>query len=153
MFVFISRQIYIQNNEINKFFLRLIQNWFPNLYPTNSFTRFSIFFGIHTHKIWCLHNYDKCHNLITPSSWTKLNTPMNPKQFVRISNIIGILSIVFLTYWIFTFVTIEFFGLKIFRQNLTEIFYLSVTGILALLVCALIVNLSLIHISEPTRPL
>jgi hypothetical protein len=86
---------------------------------------------------------------------------MNPKQFVRISNIIGILSIVFLTYWIFTFVTIEFFGLKIFRQNLTEIFYLSVTGILALLVCALIVNImfNLTRIAqkhnqdEPAKPI
>jgi len=59
---------------------------------------------------------------------------MNPKQLIRISNIIGIVAIVLLIYWIFTFILIEVFGLKVFRQNMTESFYFSVLGILALLI-------------------
>lgn len=66
---------------------------------------------------------------------------MNPKQLVRLSNIIGITSIVLLIYWVFTFITIEVFGLKVFRENLTETFYMSILGILALMAGALIVNI------------
>jgi hypothetical protein len=66
---------------------------------------------------------------------------MNPKQLVRLSNIIGIISIVLLIYWVFTFITIEVFGLKVFRENLTETFYMSVLGILALMAGALIINI------------
>lgn len=66
---------------------------------------------------------------------------MNPKQIVRLSNIIGIVSILLLLYWIFTFIIIEVFGLKVFRENLTETFYMSILGILALMAGALIVNI------------
>lgn len=66
---------------------------------------------------------------------------MNPKQLVRLSNIIGIISIVLLVYWVFTFITIEVFGLKVFRENLTESFYMSILGILALMSGALIINI------------
>lgn len=66
---------------------------------------------------------------------------MNPKQLVRLSNTIGIISIVLLIYWVFTFITIEVFGLKVFRENLTQTFDISVLGILALMVGALIINI------------
>jgi nicotinamide riboside transporter PnuC len=66
---------------------------------------------------------------------------MNPKQLVRLSNIIGVISIILLIYWVFTFTTIEVFGLKVFRENLTESFYMSVLGILALMAGALIINI------------
>lgn len=66
---------------------------------------------------------------------------MNPKQLVRLSNIIGIIAIVLLIYWVFTFITIEVFGLKVFRENLTETFYMSVLGILALMAGALFINI------------
>lgn len=66
---------------------------------------------------------------------------MNAKQIVRLSNIIGITSILLLLYWVFTFIVIEVFGLKVFRQNMTESFYLSILGILALMAGSLIVNL------------
>ena len=66
---------------------------------------------------------------------------MNPKQIVRLSNLIGIVSILLLLYWIFTFIVIEVFGLKVFRENLTETFYMSILGILALMAGALIVNI------------
>jgi len=65
---------------------------------------------------------------------------MNPKKLVRYSNIIGIVSIILLVYWVFTFITIQVFGLKIFKENLTQSFYLSVLGILALMTGALMIN-------------
>ena len=66
---------------------------------------------------------------------------MNAKQIVKLSNIIGITSILLLVYWVFTFIMIQVFGLKVFRENMTETFYLSVLGILALMTGSLIVNL------------
>ena len=66
---------------------------------------------------------------------------MNPKQLVQLSNLIGTIAIVLLIYWVFTFITIEVFGLKVFRENLTETFYMSVLGILALMTGALIINI------------
>jgi len=65
---------------------------------------------------------------------------MNNKALVKLSNIIGITSIVLLVYWVFIFISITVFGLKVFRENLTETFYLSVVGILALMFGALIIN-------------
>ena len=65
---------------------------------------------------------------------------MNNKTIVRLSNIIGITSIILLVYWVFIFISITVFGLKFFRENLTETFYLSVVGILALMLGALIIN-------------
>jgi len=65
---------------------------------------------------------------------------MTPKKLVKLSNIIGITAIILLVYWVFTFITIEVFGLKVFRENMTETFYLSVLGILALMVGSLILN-------------
>ncbi|MEN2490258.1 hypothetical protein AAYQ05_20815 [Flavobacterium sp. B11] len=66
---------------------------------------------------------------------------MNAKQIVKLSNIIGIASILLLVYWVFTFIVIQVFGLKVFRENMTESFYLSILGILALMAGSLIVNL------------
>ena len=66
---------------------------------------------------------------------------MNPKFLIKISNIIGLISIGLLVYWVFTFVLILVFGLKIFRQYMTEIFMLSILGILALMGGALILNI------------
>src|SRR5688572_6615960 len=65
---------------------------------------------------------------------------MNNKSLVRLSNIIGISSIILLVYWVFIFISITVFGFKVFRENLTETFYLSVVGILALMLGALIIN-------------
>lgn len=65
---------------------------------------------------------------------------MNNKSLVRLSNIIGIISIILLVYWVFVFISITVFGLKVFRENITETFYLSVVGILALMAGSLIIN-------------
>ncbi|MDJ1499640.1 hypothetical protein [Xanthocytophaga agilis] len=66
---------------------------------------------------------------------------MNNKAIVRLSNIIGIVSIISLVYWVFIFISITVFELKIFRENITETFYLSVVGILALMFGSLIINI------------
>lgn len=66
---------------------------------------------------------------------------MNPKNFVKLSNIFGTISIILLIYWVFVFISIEVFGLKVFRENMTETFYMSILGILALMLGALIINI------------
>ena len=65
---------------------------------------------------------------------------MRNSTLVKISNTIGIVSILLLVYWVFIFISIEVFGFKIFRENLTETFYMSILGILALMFGALIIN-------------
>lgn len=66
---------------------------------------------------------------------------MNPKKLVKLSNNIGIFAIILLIYWVFIFITIQVFGLKVFKENITETFYLSILGILALMTGALIINI------------
>jgi hypothetical protein len=66
---------------------------------------------------------------------------MNPKALVKVSNTIGVISIILLIYWVFVFMTVEVFELKVFRENITETFYLSILGILALMIGALIINI------------
>lgn len=66
---------------------------------------------------------------------------MNNKRLVSLSNIIGIASIILLIYWVFVFISITVFDLKVFRENMTETFYLSVFGILALMFGALMINI------------
>lgn len=69
-----------------------------------------------------------------------LKEAMNSKQLVKLSNIIGVISIILLIYWVFTFIVIEVFGLKIFREILSESFFMSILGILALMTGALMIN-------------
>lgn len=66
---------------------------------------------------------------------------MKPKVIVKLSNIIGVISIILLIYWVFIFIVTEVFGFKVFRQNMTETFYLSILGILALMTGALMINI------------
>ncbi|MDR3046260.1 MAG: hypothetical protein LBU51_01425 [Bacteroidales bacterium] len=75
---------------------------------------------------------------------------MNKKKLVKFSNIIGLIAIILLIYWVFVFISVEVFGLKVFRENLTESFYFSIMGILALMFGALIINvmLNLTRIAE-----
>lgn len=49
-------------------------------------------------------------------------------------------SMALLLYWVFTFSCVTIFGLKVFRENITQAFGLSILGILALLAGSLIVN-------------
>ena len=75
---------------------------------------------------------------------------MNKDRLIKISNIIGLVSIILLVYWVFVFICITVFGLKIFKENITESFYLSIIGILALMFGALMINImfNLTKISE-----
>jgi general stress protein CsbA len=66
---------------------------------------------------------------------------MNYRTLVKLSNIIGIASIIALVYWVFIFITIMVFGLKVFKENITETFFLSILGILALMAGALMLNI------------
>ena len=66
---------------------------------------------------------------------------MNNNKISKIANIIGIVSITLLVYWVFTFILITVFGLKVFKENMTEIFYLSVLGILALMSGSLMISI------------
>ncbi|STZ63126.1 Uncharacterised protein [Moraxella lacunata] len=68
---------------------------------------------------------------------------MNHKQLVKATNIIAILGILGLIYWVFGFILIQVFGLKVFEKNLTEMFGFSILGILAVLAGALILNIML----------
>lgn len=68
---------------------------------------------------------------------------MNNKFLVKLSNAIGLISIVLLVYWVFTFIVITVFNFKVFRENMTETFYLSVLGIIALMLGSLIINIML----------
>ncbi len=65
---------------------------------------------------------------------------MNLKTLVKISNIVATVSILLLIYWVFIFVTVEVFGLKVFRENMSQTFSLSVLGILALMGGSLMIN-------------
>lgn len=78
---------------------------------------------------------------------------MNNKGLVRLSNIVGMVSILLLIYWVFIFITIQVFGLKVFRKNITEIFYMSIMAILALMLAALIINImfNLTRIAEKNQ--
>lgn len=78
---------------------------------------------------------------------------MNPKLLVKISNIIGIVAILALIYWVFTFALVNIFGLKIFRENLTETFVMSILGIIALMGGALMLNImfNLTRIAEKNQ--
>ncbi len=66
---------------------------------------------------------------------------MNPKRIVKLSNMIGIVSILLLVYWVFIFVSMEVFGFRVFRENLTQTFYLSIFGIISLMAGALMISI------------
>lgn len=65
------------------------------------------------------------------------------RKLVKVSNIIGIISIVLLVYWVFAFMLIEVFGLKVFRENISQTFAMSILGIVALMAGALMLNIML----------
>jgi hypothetical protein len=68
---------------------------------------------------------------------------MNKDRIIKISNAVGIISIVLLIYWVFIFISITVFDFKIFKENITESFYFSIIGILSLMFGALMINIML----------
>lgn len=65
---------------------------------------------------------------------------MNLRTLVKLSNIVASISVLLLIYWVFIFVSVEVFGFRIFRENLSQTFGMSVLGILALMGGALMIN-------------
>lgn len=65
---------------------------------------------------------------------------MNLKTLVKLSNIVATISILLLIYWVFIYVSAEVFGFRIFRENITQTFSMSVLGILALMGGSLMLN-------------
>lgn len=65
---------------------------------------------------------------------------MNPDKMIKWTNRIALLSITLLIYWVFIYISITVFDFKVFRENITETFYLSVLAILALMFGAIVVN-------------
>ncbi len=65
---------------------------------------------------------------------------MNLKTLVKLSNIVALVAIVLLIYWVFVFISVEVFGLKIFRENIPQTFAMSVLGIFALMAGSLMIN-------------
>ncbi len=66
---------------------------------------------------------------------------MNTDKIIKWTNRIALLSITLLIYWVFVFISITVFDFKVFRENITEIYYLSILGILALMLGAIVVNI------------
>lgn len=66
---------------------------------------------------------------------------MDKKRIAGMANIIGMISIGLLVYWVFAFILITVFDLKVFKENLTETFYVSVLGILALMFGSLMISI------------
>jgi hypothetical protein len=66
---------------------------------------------------------------------------MNAKRMVKISNIIGLAAVLALIYWVIIFITIQVFGLRIFKEHLSDTFNYSIIAILVLMFGALIINI------------
>jgi hypothetical protein len=66
---------------------------------------------------------------------------MNKKSVVSLTNKVSIVAIFLLLYWVFIFAVSTVFGFKVFRENLTESFFMAILGILSLLAGAVIVNI------------
>jgi len=60
---------------------------------------------------------------------------------VKLTNKIAIGSIILLIYWVFIFICTTVFGFKVFRENMTEMFSLSILGIFSVLCAAVILNI------------
>jgi hypothetical protein len=60
---------------------------------------------------------------------------------VKLSNVIGFVSVLALLYWIFIFITMQIFDLKVFKENIIESFYYFITCILVLMFGSLMINI------------
>jgi Domain of unknown function (DUF1980) len=65
---------------------------------------------------------------------------MNLKSLVKLSNVVALIAITLLIYWVFVFVSTEVFGLKVFRENISQTFAMSILGIMALMAGSLMIN-------------
>lgn len=66
---------------------------------------------------------------------------MNHDFLIRITNRIALYATLALIYWVFVFLIITIFDLKIFQERMTETFLLSILGIFAILGGAIVLNI------------
>lgn len=66
---------------------------------------------------------------------------MNHDKIINATNKIALYATVALIYWVFIFLISTAFDLRVFREHITEIFYLSLLGIFAILGGAVILNI------------
>jgi len=71
-------------------------------------------------------------------------------DLLKITNKVAFYSVSLLAYWVFIFVAMTVFEFKVFKENITQAFYLSIFGLLAVMGGAMILNvmLNLTKISE-----
>ena len=65
---------------------------------------------------------------------------MDHDQLIKGTNKVALYATIALFYWVFIFLVITAFDLRIFRERMTEIFYLSILGIFAILGGAIVLN-------------
>lgn len=65
---------------------------------------------------------------------------MNHDFLIKTTNKVALWATIALFYWVFIFICITVFDLKVFRENITETFFMSVLGIFSLLGGALVLN-------------
>ena len=68
---------------------------------------------------------------------------MNAKKLVKATNIVGMVAVVLLVYWVFALILIQVFGLKVFREHITEISLMSILGIFTVMGGTLMLNIML----------
>ncbi len=60
---------------------------------------------------------------------------------VKATNKIALVSVIALVYWVFIFLSTTVFGFKVFQENMTELFFMSIFGLFAVLFGAIILNI------------
>jgi hypothetical protein len=71
---------------------------------------------------------------------TESTGAMNHDFLIRTTNRVALYTTIALLYWVFIFLVLTVFDLKIFRERMTEMFLLSVLGIFSVLGGAVILN-------------
>ncbi|PID58797.1 hypothetical protein CSB45_02010 [candidate division KSB3 bacterium] len=62
-------------------------------------------------------------------------------NIVKITNKIALVTVVLSMYWVFIFVSSTVFGFKVFRENMTEMFLLSILGLFTILSAVVLLNI------------
>ncbi|MGJ4789460.1 hypothetical protein [Leptospira koniambonensis] len=66
---------------------------------------------------------------------------MNIEYIRKLSYRIILIGLLTLLYWVIIFITINVFGLRVFREKLTELFLISILGIFALIAGSFLLNI------------
>lgn len=62
-------------------------------------------------------------------------------NFAKLTNRIALVAVVLLIYWVFIFVATQVFGFRVFKENITQAFGMSIMGIFVVLLGAVILNI------------